>query len=383
MRFGAARAVEQVRVFSFDRRAGSEGEGRAADLARAAFERAGFRVRCAELTGSPVIEALRLGTARVGSAAGFAAPVVAAAAGAWTLALAAVSVALGVAWPWLVAGAFGPIRNKGWRRPRPGPRLVAADRPGRAEAPVRVVFVTALDLPRRVLTGPPARVARRVKNGFTLAVVSLGLAFGAVPSGPRPALLLGLVAAYLVAVVVDFLAHLGPGTRPGDTGHHDGLATLIELARSWPVGRDERIEVHFEAVTGRFFDRAGLKSLNDRIGHDWPPKPTLVVGLWSPGLGPPFDLATNSLEGYDVMQSAAEDLWIPHQDADGRDLWPFGTGDPDFVAVVGASGRATVTPESLTLVAQLVTEVALRWARRMATAQEPDPSRARSSQNPG
>ncbi len=290
---------------------------------------------------------------------------------------------------WLIFGP--PALAAFWRRfgNRDVSENVTARREAPTRPPVRVVFMAALDAPPSVIPGRFARVARA-------AVVVLGLAFaGFTLFLPRPAsaparhrvleFVSGVGLAFEVAVLVDLLGRQRSRPVTGAADNRDGLATLIELARTWPRATDRRIETRFVAAGGQTLDLAGFRTLHDQLRHDGPGLPTLVIGLWSPGLGPPFHLATNGLEGDDAMASAAEGLWIPHEFADGRGLWPFGTGDPDFVAVIGSSGRATVGLESLGLAAQLATEIALRWARRETTAQEPDPNpgRARSSQNPG
>jgi hypothetical protein len=60
------------------------------------------------------------------------------------------------------------------------------------------------------------------------------------------------------------------------------------------------------------------------------------------------------------------------------DLWPFGSGGPDFLAFMGRSDASTssvIRPESLGLAAQLATETALRWIKQAAA---PDPGESRS-----
>jgi hypothetical protein len=54
MRFDAAIALEWAGTFGFDRRAGTEGERRAAEIVREAFERAGLRVEPCSVRGETV-----------------------------------------------------------------------------------------------------------------------------------------------------------------------------------------------------------------------------------------------------------------------------------------------------------------------------------------
>jgi hypothetical protein len=180
------------------------------------------------------------------------------------------------------------------------------------------------------------------------------------------------------AVVVRMVPGIRHDERPDPRDNRTGLAVLLELARGWPTGTDRRIETRFVATGGRTLGRAGLRALLHAISTEWPARPTLLVEWLAPGIGP--GLALREQGTGRLAATAAADLWIPHRiihrAALGREHWPFGRHGPGYIGMVGdaiakprARGAAPVIePEALGRAAQLATEVALRWARRM---QEP------------
>ena len=153
---------------------------------------------------------------------------------------------------------------------------------------------------------------------------------------------------------------------------------LLELARGWPRGTDSRIETRFVATGGRTLDRAGLRALLHAIDTEWPARPTLIVDWLAPGIGPGLALLEHGTET--LAATAARDLWIPHRvihrAAVCRQHWPSGRHGPGYIGMVGDAvagsrrriGAAAIDADALGRAAQLATEVALRWARRITEA---------------
>jgi hypothetical protein len=118
--------------------------------------------------------------------------------------------------------------------------------------------------------------------------------------------------------------------------------------------------------------------LEETIRTEWPVKPTLLIDLSAPGVGRGLIVAARGHA--ELAESAAADLWVPHRPAR-RHVWstwarPVSTLDDDVVWLVGdvafarsARGEAiAVDPEALGRAAQLATEIAFRWARRVEAA---------------
>jgi hypothetical protein len=372
MKFDPLNALELAESFAFDRQPTSPGELKAVGLVADSFERAGLRVSREEVVAYPIANDLRVGGSWIGFA--FILCMGTIRHMRFGMSRAARFAVVASAFAWLV------LTPKVWERVgrfrSHGSWNVVGERPGSMEAPVRVVFVTALDAPRSVIPDRLARFFQRALLFLVPALLALML------WSERPASLvlrlveLGIALLILLATVRGLVRDRidwRPAEGPAD--NRDGLATLIELARTWPGKMDERMEARFVAAGAQSVG-AGLKALVGRIRDVWPPKPTLVIGIWSPGLGPPFYLTANGLEGYETLEPAAESLWIPYRWASGpsvSDLWPFGAGAPDFLALMGrpdASTDPVIRPESLGLAAQLATEIALRWTKQ-ATARDP------------
>jgi hypothetical protein len=187
-----------------------------------------------------------------------------------------------------------------------------------------------------------------------------------------------VLALLCVLVLVRLSSFLRSARDSGFRDNRTGLAVLLELARTWPRRADARIEAHFMAVGGHGIDGAGSRALDETIRAEWPAKPTLLVDLSAPGVGK--GLIVSARGHADLARSAAADLWIPHRPAR-RHVWTTWPGpatplDDDVVWLIGdeafaRSGRgreAAIDPEALGRAAQLATEIALRWARRVATA---------------
>ena len=181
-----------------------------------------------------------------------------------------------------------------------------------------------------------------------------------------------------VLVLVRLFPFLKSPRHPGLRDNRTGLAVLLELARTWPRRADARIEAHFVAVGGQGLDGAGSRALEETIRAEWPVKPTLLIDLSAPGVGKGLIVAARGHA--DLAGSAAADLWIPHRLAR-RHVWttwarPVSTLDDDVVWLIGDEAFArsdrgeaiAVDPDALGRAAQLATEIALRWARRVEAA---------------
>lgn len=149
-----------------------------------------------------------------------------------------------------------------------------------------------------------------------------------------------------------------------------GPAVLAELARSWPGGHGDRIEVLFVSTGGIW---NGPANLGEFVRRDASGRPTLVVNLDAPGLGPRL-VFVGSKPGLALANKAAKGLWLPRRVSRRRWESPFirlftGPGLA-YVSVRGDQRSAPVDPAVLNATAQLVIEMALRWARQSGSAGE-------------
>ncbi len=262
--------------------------------------------------------------------------------------------------------------GEGARRAGEGPSLRQANRPG--SPPARVVFRTPLD--GVVLRGPEVPPwASSVTIGVLVVTLFLSSRGGVIDDRGWALPVLGFL---WILVLVRLFAYLKSARDPGLRDNRTGLAVLLELGRTWPRRTDARIEAHFVAVGGQGLDGAGSRALEATMRSEWPDMPTLLIDLSAPGVGKGLILTARGHE--DLTASAAADLWIPHRPAR-RYVWtswarPVLRLDDDVVWLVGdeASARPdrgpamAIDPEALGRAAQLATEIALRWARRVAEA---------------
>ncbi|HEX8199836.1 MAG TPA: aminopeptidase [Isosphaeraceae bacterium] len=372
MKFDAERALTLTQRFDFPRHAGTEGERRAADLVAEEFERAGLSVERRAVPPRRLPDALIFGTLAMWF--GF---VIGRVFAGW-------SPAVGFGAAVLVLGsliATGWVRRRSDRAAPGRSENVLGTRPGEAEAPVRVLFLAPLDTP------PPVRVvlARRGVLALFAALAAVLVAPGLTDeTGLRrvagPIVLLGHWVSVVSWIVAPRVRARGPS--PGD--HRSGLAALAELARGWTRGAGARIETRFGALGDSARHQAGARALARDMAH-WPAKPTLVIHLDAPGLGPTLRLVGRA-RTLSLAQEAARDLWIPHRASSwiGRSLGhePFRGRETWGVSLCGERRVARIDPAALAAAAQLATEIALRWARQRRAADQ-DESRARSSQKPG
>ncbi|WP_148597320.1 hypothetical protein [Aquisphaera giovannonii] len=158
-----------------------------------------------------------------------------------------------------------------------------------------------------------------------------------------------------------------------EVGVRTGLAFLLELARTWPASRSSRVDVAFSAV----------RTVRVRQAAEREPRPTLFLDVLAPGLGQGVVIGGSCR---DLAIAAARGLWIPHREK------RFGTLPSQSAVIVGDGSlgdeAATVDPAALDRTAQLVTELAFRWAKERvgngpAPQADDDRRASRSSQNPG
>lgn len=377
MRFDVARALETAEGFAFDRQPWTEGGRRATDRVAAAFEGAGCTVERAEVVGSPAARNRRLALTWLGFGAGLSVNLVALAAAQPTR-ISLGALAFGFVWC-LLARAFPmrPTRLSGrflrtWN--------VVGSRPGDADAPARVVFVTSLDASPPVPRTATRSVAAKVLAAVVLVVVLLNV----LPTRLSKPAYLAVLLTFQIALITYLVARIRPFPGEGGMDNRDGLGLLVELARAWPP-TERRVEARFVAAGGQLLDAAGMRGLKHQIDEEWPKKPTLVVGIWSPGRS--RTLALVSPGSSSVAVEAANGLWIPARVLNAASVLndAGAMGDGEFVGLIGVPDEESVPPidgEALRRAAQLAAEIALRWARQTAS-QEPGASPVRSSQNPG
>lgn len=384
MKLDVGRVIERVEEFAFPRGTGSEGERRAADVLAGHLEAAGWRVVRAEThTGcrfSAVVMLLVLA-------------LICEAYLLWR--------ALQVTWPqvprqgrlvaflvgYLAAGLLlrlavgwdGPRiareRFAAWRARKDPGRLVnlMAVRTRATYPPTRVVILSHLDTP----------LPAGWEDGFwsLLLVVLVGMSC----VGPSAVWRAWAQAALILSSVMFQARYWLRAGRPSLGDNRTGLALIAELARAIPSRLDERVEIRLAAVGGSALGQLGSLTLADEIRCEEPYRPTLVINVDAPGVGPELILVGTG-EGLDVARDAARDLWIPHRVA--RWSWqpldhrPFHLSGIASLSLVGQRKGSRIHEAGLAATAQLVTEMALRWARRQSKAPQDD-NLARSSQNPG
>lgn len=382
MRFDARRAVETAESFASDRLPWTEGGRRAADRVAEAFEKAGWTTERVEVSGSPAARnrRLALGWLILGS----------------TVFVNLVVLAAGhplfnrlliLAWV-LIAWYLGikMFARRGWLFGRSvRTSNVIANRAVATDRPVRVIFATSLDV-----SPPMPRSPVRQWSGVIIMLLLFVTILLNVPRvRPPRAGALAVLAAFGLAFVTHLVARIRP--FPGERGddNRDGLGFLVEYARAWQAGIDSRYEVYLAALGGQTLDLVGMRTLFTEIQNEWPPKPTLIVGVWSPGRSTTLTLVSRDLT--ELATEAASSLWIPHRVDASLDAMTdlFFYSQVPGVALLGIIGVPTgkfvepVDPDALGRAAQLAQEVAARWAREAAKAQAEGFAPSRSPQNPG
>jgi hypothetical protein len=356
MRFDAEHALRLAGRFAELRQAGSDEERGAADRVADELDAAGLRVERRTIASRGEAEDAPLA---FGLAAGFSGLAVELLR---RLGLAEVAfTGLGAIFAGLIVLSLvvRRLRTGFWGRPRTVAPIVEAVRCGDPSALARVVFLTHAD------TRPPAsseRLGRRWTVLDLLWLVALWgpcLVLGAEEwldrAGPALLTSLGVVA---LLRTLDPWRHQ-PAPYPAD--NRTGLAVLVELAQSWPRASAEKPEVRFLLV-GRLEPEAWAL-----IASGWSDKPTLVVSLESPGLGPELRIVGQG-EARALAEAAARDLWLPWRpgrsaEASVQEGLLHAAG-VTVIHIEGDRDAHTVDPPMLAASAQLATEIALRWAKR-------------------
>ncbi|AGA29807.1 M28 family peptidase [Singulisphaera acidiphila] len=385
MKFDIDRAMGWVKTFDFPRGTGSEGERHAADLLAEPLEKSGWRVsRAVTRTGcrlSTLVmillltllfekyflwKALQLSfpnlprRSRLGMY--FAA---------FLLIAGLIRLAVG-----RHGVKIARERFVAWRSAKEPSRLVnlIADRPGLSERPARVFILTHLDTPLRV-----ANREDGISNAIILGLIVL------VFLGFSPVWTTWSAAGIFLVSLLFQARYWLRAERPSAGDNRTGLALLAEMAQSLPTRLHERVEIHLVAVGGSSSGQLGALALADDIRGHWPPKPTLVINLDSPGLGPEIRLLGTG-KALEVARGAAKDLWIPCRVKRRAfcclDHRPFILNRIPAISLAGDRKGTRIEPANLAATVQLATEIALRWARLTAQPSQVE-SLPRSSQKPG
>jgi hypothetical protein len=174
-----------------------------------------------------------------------------------------------------------------------------------------------------------------------------------------------------------------------------GLAFALELARGWHDSRQPRPELVFALAVDRTPAQSRLQSLVKRLDPAATGIPTLLIVPVAPGIGRELMIVGGRTS--DLAIESARSLWIPLTEP--RAVAKVERSLPlsavrtitDHVVVIGSgidtAGQQLPAPDALSRAAQLVSEVALRWTKRIANqagaSVEEARSDARSSQKPG
>ncbi|SIN97013.1 Peptidase family M28 [Singulisphaera sp. GP187] len=385
MKFDIDRAMGWVKTFDFPRGTGSEGERHAADLLTGPLETSGWRVsRAVTRTGcrlSTLVMILLLTLLFeeyfLWKALQLSFPGLPRRSRAGML-LAAFLLLGGLLR--LAVGRHGVKiareRFVAWRSAKEPSRMVnlIADRPGSSDRPSRVFILTHLDTPLRV-----ANWEDGISNAILVGLIVL------VFVGLSPVWTVWSATGIFLVSLLFQARYWLRAERPSVGDNRTGLAILAELAQSLPKRLHDRVEIRLVAVGGSSAGQPGALALADDIRRRWPPKPTLVINLDSPGLGPTVRLLGKG-KGLEVARGAAKDLWIPYQVSQRAfcclDHRPFALNRIPAISLAGDRKGTRIEPACLAATVQLATEVAMRWARQ--EAQPPQvASVPRSSQKPG
>jgi hypothetical protein len=143
-------------------------------------------------------------------------------------------------------------------------------------------------------------------------------------------------------------------------------------ARTRPASRAQQIELVLAATGGQMLDFAGARAVLGMPSPGGPQIPTIHVLLVAPGVGREIIISSHTCR--ELAESAAKGLWLPYRLASRsprkRGLWPEEPPGGEVVALVGSGllsrdpARAAIDPADLQNVAQLATEIALRWSRQ-------------------
>jgi hypothetical protein len=160
--------------------------------------------------------------------------------------------------------------------------------------------------------------------------------------------------------------------RALDPSERTGLAVLLEVARTWPASRAQTIELVLAATGGQMLDFVGARAVFSIPSPAPPEVPTIYVLLLAPAVGK--EIIISSQTCLELAESAAKGLWVPYRltsrSLRSFGLWPEEPPGREVVALVGSGlfsrdpTRAAIDSASLQNVAQLATEIALRWSKQ-------------------
>ncbi len=234
-------------------------------------------------------------------------------------------------------------------RPGSGP-----NEPGSASSTARVVFTTHLDT-RPTIVSYRFRRDLAMLDWLWLGALWFPCLFvggWAWLATAGPALLIGLGLIRLVHRLDPWIQQ----KEPYNADNRTGLATLVELARSWP--RDDRrsLDVRFVAVGAS----ADNDILNELLGPSTGAS-TLVIDLEAPGVGDVLYLSGRG-EVLRSAEQAARDLWLPARSR----RWPetphlhrwSASSRLEDLSLMGDLDASRIEPNLLTATAQIATELA-------------------------
>ncbi|MBX6314290.1 MAG: hypothetical protein IRY99_15465 [Isosphaeraceae bacterium] len=254
----------------------------------------------------------------------------------------------------------------------------------------------ALTLARELDQAQGAEVGRFLLDALAARLAGVGLRVEALAGDSHPIGVVGLpVPRDLPGRRVVFAVGIDP--RGPSVDRCGSLGLLNELARSWPRSSGQRLEVGFAAVLGAAGEEDLFRWARAEVSG---PLPTLIIRLGSTASGRCVAVSARGA-GWELARAAAADLWIPHRME--RSIWrplSWWRAERGGLTVIrlASSPKAARPPTPsrwgtghppmfsegamLGALAQLATEIALRWGRRQA-GPAGDDRVARSSQNPG
>jgi hypothetical protein len=390
MRFDSTKALETFRELGDPRFSGPDNESRVADLVAERFFQLGLSFERRQVVGSAFPQSVAPWIGPLGYGILIT--------GAYLLVLpnSVVSSVFAV-FLWLLSAYWvnGFVANStqlGHRRPplQEAPVVIASMKMA-STPPLRVVFQALVgglesDL-THLLKWPRARILGLLTVGSTLLILDgvackIMLVLGAMP--PRVVVSYDVLIRYacpgflaIAWIVISRLlySHFRALKRM-ETSHQPeryGLALLLELARTWPRAGARAVEPVFVAAGGQRLDYAGSREVVRLLGSEWSTRPSLLILLLAPGAGEKVWLSTNDLVTSDtdkLATEAARSLWIPIVRVSPFNLlslWPFENCHPTIALIGSESGDSSdpsLDPQALHRVAQLATEIALRWARK-------------------
>jgi hypothetical protein len=352
MRFDPDRVLELARTWQGLRMDPSRGERLVADEVAGAFERAGLSV---DRMGSVPIDrhtqelALFLGLLP-GLEAAFQLEI----SSSYRVGLLAM-IPLSLL---VVAGWVGRQTRKNWRSR--GLCHIIGKPGGEQQPPARIILMTRIDT-----LGPGSWSLWLVALWGVFGFLGLLLFSSALARAVPDFRLNVLFGQWLIALWIVLYPTWGP-RRPSLGEDVPGLALLAELALTWPRTIDSRVETWFIATP----DPRALA--RDLLGLLAGRRDSLVILLDTPGMGREVVIDDRGPAAR-MARAAARDLWIPYKLDSivfGPSLQTFSKSEQRVVRLRGTRDDGPINPALLAATGQLVTEIALRWAKQ---AENPAP----------